>query len=105
MTGGVVVVLGQVGRNFAAGMSGGIAYVWDPDYRLSALANLASVELEPVEDGERLRALVERHRALTGSRRADELLSRWSESLGEFVQVMPVEYRLALAGLHQVAAE
>lgn len=105
MTGGQIVVLGNVGRNFAAGMSGGIAYVWDPDYRLSALANLASVELEPVEEGENLRALVERHRALTGSRRAAELLDRWTAALGEFVQVMPIEYRRALAAQELVAAE
>ena len=59
MTGGMVVVLGSVGRNFAAGMSGGIAYVWDPEARLKGQCNLAGVELEPVEDPEGLRALVE----------------------------------------------
>ena len=106
MTGGMVVVLGSVGRNFAAGMSGGIALVWDPEERLKGQCNLAGVELEPVEDPEGLRALVEQHRALTGSRRAAELLDRWPETVGQFVQVMPVEYRRALAELQAaVAAE
>jgi len=106
MTGGTIVVLGSVGRNFAAGMSGGIALVWDPEARLQGQCNLAGVELEPVEDPEGLRALVEQHRDLTGSRRAAELLDRWPETVGQFVQVMPIEYRRALADLQAaVAAE
>ena len=106
MTGGMVVVLGSVGRNFAAGMSGGIALVWDPEARLQGQCNLAGVELEPVEDPDGLRALVEQHRDLTGSRRAALLLDRWPETVGQFVQVMPVEYRRALAELQAaVAAE
>jgi glutamate synthase (NADPH/NADH) large chain len=105
MTGGVVVVLGAVGRNFAAGMSGGTAYVWDPEARLAPLCNPTSVDLEPVDDPDRLRGLVERHAALTGSRRAQSLLADWPRALGQFVQVMPHEYRRALAGLAAVAAE
>jgi glutamate synthase (NADPH/NADH) large chain len=99
MTGGLVVVLGPVGRNFAAGMSGGIAYVWDADARLGAQCNLAGVALEPVEDAEGLRTLIERHRALTGSERAASILADWPAALGRFVQVMPTEYRRALATL------
>jgi len=99
MTGGLVVVLGPVGRNFAAGMSGGIAYVWDADARLGGQCNLASVALEPVEDAEGLRALIERHRALTGSERAASILADWPAALARFVQVMPTDYRRALATL------
>ncbi len=106
MTGGLVVVLGAVGRNFAAGMSGGIAYVWDPERKLERQCNLASVALEPVDDPDGLRALVERHGALTGSRRAADLLADWPTALGQFVMVMPEEYRRALAALDAaVAAE
>jgi glutamate synthase (NADPH/NADH) large chain len=97
MTGGLVVVLGAVGRNFAAGMSGGIAFVHDPDGRLAGQCNRASVDLEPVDDPERLRGLIERHRELTGSALAAALLADWPAALGAFVQVMPVEYRRALA--------
>jgi glutamate synthase (NADPH/NADH) large chain len=104
MTGGLVVVLGAVGRNFAAGMSGGIAYVYDPDGRLDAQCNRAGVELEPVDDPERLRALIERHRALTGSARAAAILDDWGAAPGRFMMVMPVEYRRALAAQEAAAA-
>lgn len=104
MTGGRVVVLGRVGRNFAAGMSGGIAWVWDPDGRLEAQVNPAGVLLEPVDDPDGLRALIERHRALTGSVRASEFLADWGRTLGQFTMVMPVEYRRALAALAAEAA-
>ena len=99
MTGGIVVILGSVGRNFAAGMSGGVAYVHDPDRGLRRQCNPASVELEAVDDAERLRWLIERHRDLTGSRPAAGLLTRWAEAVGEFVMVMPTEYRRALLEL------
>jgi glutamate synthase (NADPH/NADH) large chain len=104
MTGGRVVVLGRVGRNFAAGMSGGIAYVWDPDARLEAKCNPAGIALEPVDDPEWLRALIERHQQLTGSVRAAEILANWGNALGAFTMVMPVEYRRALAALEAEAA-
>jgi glutamate synthase (NADPH/NADH) large chain len=114
MTGGVVAVLGPVGRNFAAGMSGGVAYVYDPEGRLEAQCNLASVELESIpdtsdpnadlsdmlaHDAERLRTLVERHFAATGSARAQALLDEWPAALAKFVKVMPTEYRRALLDL------
>ncbi|MGE0179230.1 MAG: glutamate synthase large subunit [Sphingomonas sp.] len=103
MTGGLVAVLGPVGRNFAAGMSGGVAYVWDPEGRLDALCNQASIALEPVEDPNRLRALIERHRALTHSVRAAEILAEGPAALRQFVQVMPTDYRRALAALEAAA--
>jgi glutamate synthase (NADPH) large chain len=105
MTGGLVVVLGDVGRNFAAGMSGGVAYVWDPDSTLDRQCNHAGVALEPVEDEPLLRALVERYAVCTGSARARALLADWPTARRAFVQVMPHEYRRALASLELEAAE
>jgi len=99
MTGGVVVVLGKVGRNFAAGMSGGIALVYDPDGAFEAQCNMASVGLGPVEDPAQLKALVEAHHARTGSARAKELLGDWDRALGKFLLVMPTDYRRALEAL------
>jgi glutamate synthase (NADPH/NADH) large chain len=103
MTGGTVVVLGAVGRNFAAGMSGGIAYVYDPEGAMESRCNHAGVALEAVEDSEGLKALVETHRELTGSKRAAEILKDWPRSLERFVMVMPIEYRRALAALEAAA--
>jgi len=100
MTGGTVVVLGQIGRNFAAGMSGGVAYVWDPEGQLqSSISSGAAVALDPVEDDGDLQALVQRHFELTGSKRAESLLADWRKSRKQFVLVMPHEYRRALAEL------
>jgi len=121
MTGGTVVVLGATGRNFAAGMSGGVAYVWDPERALRRQCNLAMVELEPVlpaaeqeaegavqawhsaaRGGERetdeaiLRRLIENHYRYTGSFRARDLLGDWETARGQFVKVMPTDYRRAL---------
>jgi glutamate synthase (NADPH/NADH) large chain len=103
MTGGIVVVLGAVGRNFAAGMSGGIAYVHDPEDKLASLCNRAGVELDPVDDPDALKALIQRHCELTGSARAAAILADWGASLGRFVMVMPTEYRRALAALEAAA--
>lgn len=126
MTGGVVLVLGPTGRNFAAGMSGGIAYVFDEAGDFETRCNMAQVELEPIaaeeakmeESGQggdleshgkvdinhdmtrfdeaRLKALIERHLHYTGSARAKGILDNWEASLPKFVKVMPVEYRRAL---------
>jgi len=133
MTGGVVVILGAVGRNFAAGMSGGIAYVYDPEGGLEIQANFAGLELRPIDppgsspgdgyprqrafsvhdsgmgdplryDAERLRILLERHQLATGSARAAELLGDWPRTLGAFVKVIPTEYRRALNELEREAA-
>jgi glutamate synthase domain-containing protein 2/glutamate synthase domain-containing protein 3 len=102
MTGGRAVILGPTGRNFAAGMSGGIAWVYDPRARLAALCNLGMVDLERVVEAryeQELRGLVEKHYQLTGSDRAQKLLERWEEALPQFVQVMPRDYKRALAGI------
>jgi glutamate synthase domain-containing protein 3 len=106
MTGGRVVILGPTGRNFAAGMSGGIAYVWDPDDSLLLNCNMGMVELEKVEsdeDAAELRALVEKHRDLTGSAVAANVLTRWADVLPQFVKVMPTDYKRVLQ--EQKAAE
>ena len=119
MTGGTVVVLGKTGRNFAAGMSGGIAYVYDEDGSFASRCNTAMVALEPVLDaaaqdgaidraiwhrGERdeelLRSLLEKHHRWTGSLRARDLLDNWEASRGMFVKVFPHEYRRALGELN-----
>ncbi|WP_419829368.1 glutamate synthase large subunit [Methylobacterium sp.] len=126
MTGGVVVSIGETGRNFAAGMSGGIAYVLDEDGSFSARCNLSMVDLEPVEeeddlmrrfhqdgdletkgrvdiladmsghDEERLSQLITNHLKYTGSPRAKQILDDWASFRTKFVKVMPVEYRRAL---------
>ena len=111
MTGGVVVVLGKTGRNFAAGMSGGVAYVFDQDRKFDSLCNLAMVELEPLKeevpsvepltdmtrhDAQRLKGLIENHKRYTGSQKAQEILDHWETYLPYFVKVMPTDYRAAL---------
>jgi len=99
MTGGVVVVLGRTGVNFAAGMSGGIASVRDEDQRFDTKCNLEMRDVEPVtapDDRERLAALVKRHVHLTASEHAGRILRDWTEMLPRFVKVMPIDYRRAL---------
>ena len=133
MTGGVVLVLGEVGRNFAAGMSGGIAYVYDPEGRFHDRCNKASVEIEPIApasaerddpraprqralnvndngmgdvlrfDAERIRILVERHLLATGSAKARAVLDDWDNAVGHFVKVTPPEYSKALTELQAEA--
>ncbi len=100
MTGGRVVVLGPVGRNFAAGMSGGIAYLLDPD---PLRVNTEMADLEPLaaEDGEFLRELTGRHLAETGSAVAAALLSDWDSALPRFARVMPRDYKRVLAAAHR----
>jgi glutamate synthase (NADPH/NADH) large chain len=126
MTGGTVVVLGMTGRNFAAGMSGGIAYVFDPEGDFAKRCNPAMVDLEPVlteaeqqaklsrelwhlgqSDEASLRGLVENHAKHTGSRRAQQILADWAASRARFVKIFPKEYRRALGELaraHKKAA-
>ncbi|THJ36088.1 glutamate synthase subunit alpha [Lampropedia aestuarii] len=120
MTGGTVVVLGKTGRNFAAGMSGGVAYVYDEDGEFASRCNTASVALERVlphdehvsqinpniwhkdqTDDKQLRALLEAHNQWTGSRRARELLDNWQSARTKFVKVFPSEYKRALAELYE----
>lgn len=113
MTGGCVVVLGATGRNFAAGMSGGVAYVYDEDDMFSQRCNTSMVELEDIKlddvgenvdlmhdmrrhDDARLRAMISKHVELTGSQKGAGLLANWEAERSRFVKVMPVEYRRAL---------
>ena len=104
MTGGRVVVLGRTGRNFAAGMSGGIAYVLDADGSFTTRCNLELVELEALEpdDVATIRELVEEHLRLTGSRLAGRVLDHWDLHLPQFVKVMPRDYKRALADLAEL---
>jgi glutamate synthase (NADPH/NADH) large chain len=101
MTGGRVVVLGPTGRNFGAGMSGGIAFVYDPDEAFSSLVNYDLVELESLDDADRewLRTTVEQHLSATGSQVAGRLLDQWERGVEAFRKVMPKDYRRVLAVL------
>ena len=108
MTGGTVVVLGATGRNFAAGMSGGVAYVLDEDGLFAKRCNTAMVEMEALStevsptshlgmaDTALLKSLIENHANFTGSNRAKTILANWSMWLPKFIKVMPTEYRRAL---------
>ncbi len=101
MTGGRTISLGRTGRNFAAGMSGGFAYVFDDDRRFRRRCNQAMVDLEQMSvddyDAKWLHQVITRHWELTGSLRAAEILDSWSEYLTRFVRVFPNEYRRALS--------
>ena len=99
MTGGRVVVLGRCGRNFAAGMSAGIAYVYDEDGDFDRHCNMDMVELtlvESAEDINELRSIIQKHMDLTGSPKAAEILRNWDSELPRFIKVMPVGYKLLL---------
>jgi len=99
MTGGRVVVLGETGVNFAAGMSGGIAYVYDPYSKLDSRCNLDMVDLELIkdlQDIEELKTMIEKHYQYTGSARAKKILDNWQDALPSFVKVFPMEYRRVL---------
>ncbi len=99
MTGGCMVVLGPTGRNFAAGMSGGIAYVWDVDGDFLTKCNLGTVQLEQVETDEdikQLKTLIEKHHAATNSTVARQVLDQFPDILKQFVKVMPIDYKRVL---------
>jgi glutamate synthase domain-containing protein 3 len=99
MTGGRVVILGETGVNFAAGMSGGIAYVLDEGYGFDRRCNLDMVDLELLEepaDIRELRRLIMQHLENTGSRRAKEVLDNWEVCRRSFVKVFPMDYRRVL---------
>ncbi|MGB3942145.1 MAG: glutamate synthase large subunit [Candidatus Manganitrophaceae bacterium] len=100
MTGGVVVVLGKTGRNFAAGMSGGVAFIYNEEGGFERRCNLSMVEIDPVRDKKDqalLKEMIEKHLATTGSAKAKMILSRWEWALPKFVRVMSVEYKKVLA--------
>ena len=99
MTGGTVVILGTTGRNFAAGMSGGIAYVLDEDGAFASRCNPAMVELAPLddEDAQTVRTLVEEHVQRTESVKGRSILAAWDAGRAPFVKVLPLEYKRVLA--------
>ncbi len=102
MTGGRVVVLGPAGRNFGAGMSGGTAYVLDEAGDFPARVNPQMVDIEPLDgpdEIEKVRAMIERHRDLTGSGRAKHVLDNWTSMLPKFVRIMPKDFKRAVASL------
>jgi glutamate synthase (NADPH/NADH) large chain len=98
MTGGVVVVLGDTGRNFAAGMSGGVAYVYDPAKTVVQNINMDMVMLDLLDndDEDLLQSMITRHHQFTNSKRAGDILSQWASTLSHFVKVMPIEYKAVL---------
>ena len=108
MTGGRVVILGPTGRNFAAGMSGGIAYVWDPKGEFPANCNRDMVELQSLENDEseisQVRSLIAQHQETTDSQVAARLLDRWADAVPEFVKVMPLDYQRALEEMEALAS-
>ena len=107
MTGGRVVVLGPTGRNFGAGMSGGIAYVFDVDGRFGSRLNDEMVVLDELDDDDRsfLHQTVRRHRDLTGSAVAERLLASWSVKVSRFRKVLPLDYRRVLTVMKDAAAD
>ena len=98
MTGGIAVVLGQTGRNFAAGMSGGVAYVWDEDKTFPSLVNREMVDLDPLgpDDEAALKAIIDQHVVATGSDVGIRLLADWDAARSSFVKVMPRDYKRVL---------
>jgi glutamate synthase domain-containing protein 3 len=107
MTGGRAVILGETGRNFAAGMSGGIAYVWDSTGSFRPKVNMEMVELEPLDDRdlEYVRGRIEKHVEYTDSNRGREILANWVVEQSKFVKVMPVDYKRAIAELRKIAEQ
>jgi len=102
MTGGRAVVLGPTGRNFAAGMSGGVSYVWDPNGKLLENVNLEMVELEKIEEEDdvaELKEMISNHQRYTGSTVAGAILENWDRELPRFHKVMPVDYKRAITEL------
>ncbi|WP_026700892.1 glutamate synthase large subunit [Salibacterium aidingense] len=108
MTGGTVVNLGGTGKNFAAGMSGGVAYVLDREGNFDSLCNKEMVNLEPVEDPEdikRLKSLIDRHASYTESSLAESILQQWKAALSKFVKVIPYDYKHMLASIENAKKE
>jgi len=105
MTGGRVVVLGRTGRNFAAGMSGGVAYVFDIDGLFSRRCNRQMADLFPLEDPEEIeivREMIERHVRYTRSCRGEQVLADWPESVKKFLKVYPNDYRRVIEALKRI---
>ena len=99
MTGGRVVVLGPTGKNFAAGMSGGVAYVWNKEGDFDYYCNMEMVELSLIEDSttrKELHELIRKHYHFTGSHLASKMLDNWNKYVDEFIQIVPIEYKKVL---------
>jgi glutamate synthase domain-containing protein 3 len=108
MTGGITVILGQTGVNFGAGMSGGIAYVYDETGRFDNHCNLDTLDLELVsseEDRERLRGLIQSHVTYTGSPKGQRILEDWERQVPRFIKVFPMEYKKALGRMSKEDAK
>ncbi len=107
MTGGRAVILGETGRNFAAGMSGGIAYVWDATGTFGQKVNKEMVELEPLDAGdlEYVKGRIEKHVEFTDSTRGRAILDGWKTEQSRFVKVMPIDYKRAIAELRKLAEQ
>jgi glutamate synthase (NADPH/NADH) large chain len=106
MTGGRVVILGKTGRNFGAGMSGGVAYVWDRDGDFHKRCNLESFELEKISESQdilELQNLIKNHHRYTQSPVAESILANWEQSLQQFVKVMPTDYKRVMQELARAA--
>ena len=104
MTGGLVVVLGETGKNFAAGMSGGMAYVFNPDGKFENLVNMEMIDLDPLEktDFELLRKMIRNHFSYTSSKTALGILDSWDTTKKQFVKVMPRDYKAVLNKMDKV---
>jgi glutamate synthase (ferredoxin) len=108
MTGGRVVILGRTGRNFAAGMSGGVAYVLDEAGDFATRCNLELIALEKLADADEIEQvwkLIQRHQAFTGSERAAKILGDWKNFLPKFIKVMPQDYKRVLLSLKKVESQ
>lgn len=108
MTGGRVVILGEVGKNFAAGMSGGIAYIYDPEKKCSRRINPEMVEQESIEGAEEsvvVRGMIENYVRYTGSREANQILEAWESNQQHFIKVMPRDYKRVLAEQQEAQTE
>ena len=100
MTGGRVVVIGETGRNFGAGMSGGIAYVWNRtgDFEIKCNKEMVGLEALHDQDAKLVQEMLRRHREYTGSTVAEHILKHWDKLAGQFVKIMPIDYKKALEG-------
>ena len=107
MTGGRVAVLGETGRNFAAGMSGGIAYIYDKAKNFSLRCNMGSVDLKTLHEDsvDELRSMLENHVKYTDSAVAKSILENWEDEMQHFVRVMPRDYARVLKQQKQIQAE
>ena len=107
MTGGKVVILGSTGRNFAAGMSGGVAYILDENGDFATRCNTQMADIEPLdeEDRETIYQMIQKHADYTNSQKAAKVLANWQETAAKFVKVMPRDYKRVLQAIKNAIAE